>query len=136
MTPVSGKPIRRRVFMFKPRFAALVRSGRKHQTIRPVPKPRAMPRVGDIADLREWSGKPYRSKQTKIDQGEIYEIMHITIRPDGSVWWHHHNNDWRLEDFMVGHIARLDGFRTIAEFLEFFRESYGLPFEGVLFRWR
>lgn len=63
---------RRFVRMFKPRFAPLVKDGRKLQTMRPVPK--VMPRPGDIIDCRMWAGKPYRSKHVKLCEGRITRV--------------------------------------------------------------
>jgi hypothetical protein len=32
-------------------------------------------------------------------------------------------------------LAQDDGFESIGDFVGFFRDHYGLPFEGVLIRW-
>lgn len=32
-------------------------------------------------------------------------------------------------------IAKMDGFDSIASFIDFFRQTYGLPFDGYLIRW-
>jgi uncharacterized protein YqfB (UPF0267 family) len=61
-----------RTIMFQPRFARLVESGAKTQTIRVKSKakhPRPLPKPGDFLSLREWEGKPYRSKQRKLAGG-------------------------------------------------------------------
>lgn len=66
-----------RARMFKPQFAALVKSGVKRQTIRPTPK--RMPRVGDVESWRQWSGKPYRSKQIELAQVQIVSVERIKM---------------------------------------------------------
>ena len=33
-------------------------------------------------------------------------------------------------------LARRDGFATVAQFVEFFSETHGLPFDGQVIRWR
>ena len=68
---MKDKP-RRFVKMFKPRFAELIRSGAKRQTIRPTPK--VLPEAGDIIDCRQWSGLPYRSKQIRLGEFEVAEM--------------------------------------------------------------
>lgn len=58
--------------LFQPRFAPMVKDGTKLNTIRPLPKrERDMPQVGWDISLREWSGKPYRSKQRVLKESVI-----------------------------------------------------------------
>ncbi len=79
------------VRLFKPRFAKLVKAGKKLQTIRPLPN--RIPRSGDTLSLRTWKGKPYRSKQRLILETNVdaIKVVYITERgifmqpPDGSL---------------------------------------------------
>lgn len=118
------------VRLFQPRFAALVATGDKTQTIRPVPK--RMPKPGDIIDCREWTGKPYRSKQKKLGEFKIrsVEVVGFDTNYYGIVNEHATSYKPLLHQF-----ARADGFRDWPEMLEWFEREHGLPFRGILIRW-
>ena len=113
------------VRMFKPQFAGSVERGEKLQTVRPIPK--RMPQPGDKISLRCWTDKPYRSKQRVLMESTITEVSMVDITEDGIVV-----NSYAepCDDF-----ARADGFRDFLELRDWFRETHGLPFEGVLIRW-
>lgn len=124
-----NKP-RRFVRMFKPRFAAMVKDGLKLQTVRPGPK--RMPRPGDVIDCRMWEGKAYRSKQVRLCEGMITEVLPVRIEEDGlkaGPWLL-----WPGSEEACG-FARLDGFRNYEEMREWFAAEHGLPFEGVVICW-
>ena len=40
-------------------------------------------------------------------------------------------NDYNLYDFAIA-----DGFKSIDEFFKFFSDHYGLPFKGVIIKWK
>lgn len=123
-----------KVIMFQPRFAALVMSGAKRQTIRP--RRRHQIQVGDTLSLREWIGKPYRSKQREIRTAVCSNVSEIRItEPIGLT-----------QGLAIGHwiiaigiardqFARADGFESFSEMLEWFSKTHGLPFTGVLIEW-
>lgn len=120
---------RRFVRLFNPRFAPLVESGAKTQTVRPTPK--RMPKPGDTISLRTWIGKPYRSKQRVLREATVERVREILIddyvlRIDGSIL--HHLEE---EEF-----ARADGFLNVVEMTDWFRNTHGLPFEGVVILWQ
>lgn len=117
-----------RVRMFKPEFALKVRSGSKRQTIRPVPK--RLPKVGDFESWRQWSGKPYRSKQIELALVQITEVKPITITKRCRV-----ELDGRdLSSLAVVHLAHGDGFNEGRDLLDWFIIEHGLPFSGILIR--
>lgn len=117
------------VRMFAPRFAALVESGAKTQTVRPTPK--RLPAVGDVISLRAWSGSPYRSKQRVLREATVAEVLPVRITQVGiSV---DHSMLW--DDGLL-RFARADGFDSWPDMLEWFRQANGVPFEGILIRWR
>lgn len=118
-----------RVVMFQPRFAKLVGSGDKTQTIRR--KARCKP--GDQLSLREWTGLPYRSKQRELREPAPCTNVQ-PIRLDLA--------DGRLRITVSGRVrmfpddvARADGFSCAAEMREWFDDTHGLPFEGDLIEW-
>lgn len=119
---------RRFVRMFKPRFARLVESGAKRQTIRPTPK--RIPQPGDILDAREWTGKPYRSKQRKLREFKISRVSEIGISIEGI-----DEGEWPMPDRFIDGFARADGFNGWAEMREWFEAEHGLPFTGILIEW-
>lgn len=129
-----------RVYMFKPRFAPLVEAGTKRQTIRP--KRKHPTKVGDVLSLRCWEGKPYRSKQIVLRQGDVCKEVH-------SVWIGLVENadhlpmvQFRLDGTVLSvatgesnELAKLDGFSSDVDMFVWFEIEHGLPFEGELIRW-
>ena len=111
--------------MFQPRFAALVAAGTKLQTVRP--KPARVPRVGDVIDCREWTGKPYRSKQRIIATGHLVEVSEVIITSLGI-----YKCTWMPDREAF---AKADGFASFYELRDWFLEQHGLPFGGILLRW-
>lgn len=117
--------------MFKPRFAPMVKSGAKRQTVRPIPK--RYPNVGDIESWREWSGKPYRSKQRELARVEIVGVYPISLTFRNGL------DHVRLSPSKIGLLpqaiedfARADGFTSAGEMFEWFNATHGLPFKGIL----
>lgn len=132
---------KRRVFLFQPRFAALVQARRKYQTIRATPKRGVEWKAGDYADLRKWADRPYRSEQVRLYVGTITAVQPIWIQADGSLWLGGEMREGRrvalrLDQVAAEAMAKLDGFRGPSEMIEWFRATHGLPFEGVMTRWR
>ncbi len=129
------KKTRRFVRLFKPRFAELIRSGAKRQTIRPMPK--RMPEAGDIIDCRQWSGLPYRSKQIRVGQYKVEEVGAVVIRSWSVALTFIDRRELmfagsqKLRDF-----AQADGFDGWADMHEWFIENHDLPFHGILIKWR
>jgi hypothetical protein len=121
------------VRMFKPQFAGLVERGEKLQTVRPIPK--RMPKTGDRISLRAWEGKPYRSKQRVLREAVVATAEPITISEKtlerGLSCWVYGGGRSRGMD----HFAQADGFKDWPALVEWFRETHGLPFSGVLIRW-
>lgn len=113
------------VRMFKPQFAPLVESGKKRQTVRPTPS--RMPKVGDYLSCREWTAKPYRSKQRVLLEALITKVSDVTITETGVIL-----NSYAepCDAFAVA-----DGFSDFLEMRDWFKETHGLPFEGILIEW-
>ncbi len=116
------------VRLFQPRFAELVASGRKLQTVRPVPRRR--PRPGDTLSLRAWSGKPYRSPQRILATAEVESVCDLTLDADELTIDGHPINLAR-DTF-----ARVDGFADFADMVAWFRAQHGLPFRGIVITWK
>ena len=86
-----------------------------------------MPRVGDVIDCREWTGKPYRSKQRIIATGQLEDVCEVLITV-ANVY-----KGTRIMDSEA--FAKADGFASFAEMRDWFNEQHGLPFLGILLRW-
>ncbi len=122
---------RTHIYFFKPKFVTLITTGQKNQTIRPYRK--IMPKAGDLADLREWEGRPYHSAQRKILQAPIKLIQDIEIDPLAHTI---KLNGETLLDGAVDYLARNDGFFPVASFFDFFRQQYGPKlFQGFITYW-
>jgi hypothetical protein len=121
------------VLMFQKRFAPLVKSGAKRQTIRPKRKHPIKP--GDHLSLREWEGVAYRSKQVELGEARCKSAVPITVtnhfamvRLAGESYYWTGNKD-------ADRFAQADGFDSLAEMIQWFDETHGLPFHGELIRW-
>ena len=131
---MKDKP-RRFVKLFQPRFAPLIQSGAKRQTIRPIPK--VLPEAGDIVDCRQWSGLPYRSKQIRLGEFEVEEVGTVFLN-ERAYELHLHGRIFislkRCD--MARDFAQADGFDSFDDMLEWFIGNHGLPFGGILIKWR
>lgn len=104
----------------------MVLSGLKRHTVRPTPK--RMPKSGDMIDLREWIGKPYRSKQRRVLLAPIELVRPIDITETSIAIL---SFPEPCESF-----AKADGFESFAEMVEWFRDTHGLPFYGIVIYWQ
>ncbi len=122
------------VTMFQPRFAALVEAGTKRQTVRPTPE--RMPFAGDKRSLRQWLGKPYRSKQRELMQVTLKHVLPIKIHAEfivlgGNSLFEDDASDLRC----LNVFAKADGFTDWPEMRDWFDLTHGLPFTGILLEW-
>lgn len=114
------------VIMFQSRFASKVKDGSKPHTIR-LPRKRPI-KVGEKLSLREWIGKPYRSKQRVLREAICRSVAEFHISETGAS--HMIGAPFNFEE-----LARNDGFRSYNEMIEWFKSTHGLPFDGVLIGW-
>ncbi len=113
-------------YNFQPRFASLVESGEKRQTIRPEGK-RVHAKPGDTVHL--FTGMRTRNCR-KLGEAvciisEPIVIDTATLRvgvPPGFTW-------------RRSYFAIQDGFKDWEDLLEWFRATHGLPFIGRLIQW-
>jgi len=104
---------------FQKQFTDAVESGKKCQTIRAYRKVRD-PKVGDTLYL--YTGM--RTKQCrKLGEVECTSVEHVKIGRYCASMSH-------KDDF-----AQADGFDTYGAMLDWFEQTHGLPFEGLLIRW-
>jgi hypothetical protein len=88
-------------------------------------------KIGDMASLRVWSDKPYRSKQIEFAQVEVKKVWSIEI----SEFWF--INDQILEHDMVTELAKNDGL-ACEDFVSWFNihpKKQGETFTGQIISW-
>lgn len=117
--------------MFKPQFAPMVEARTKLQTVRPRPK--RLPKVGEVFSGRCWTGKPYRSKQRTLVESVVTAVELITISSDGIRIEHPSPEFDTFPDWEK--FARADGFADWPEMLAWFSDTHGLPFSGIVIFW-
>lgn len=117
---------------FQRRFAALVESGEKRQTIRAYRKDGRDPKPGDRLYL--YTGM--RTKECrKLGEAtcSAVEPFDLFVTPSGGLFWllgHEAMTGEECDD-----LARRDGFVGSFELMGWFEKTHGLPFEGLLIRW-
>ena len=116
------------VRLFKPQFAELVEAGTKRQTVRPTPK--RMPKPSDKISLRCWTGKPYRSPQRVLREAVIVQVDTVKIGTGIVV------NGESLNCQQRALFAQADGFECPNRMYEWFEETHGLPFVGIVIHWQ
>ena len=116
------------VLMFQPRFAPKVEDGSKTRTIRP---PRKRPvKVGDPVSLRQWTGKPYASKQRVLRQGIVSRVAEVYLGNYGTSV-----DGVMLTTRQETRFAQDDGFAGMDTMRSWFAETHGLPFSGTMIEW-
>ena len=116
---------------FQPRFADLVASGKKRQTIRAVRRRPIKP--GDLLHL--FTGM--RTNHCKrLPSAQCRFVMPIRIEESGFMLTTGAGTQeqWK-EPMLLRWFAVRDGFHNWAEMWEWFNKVHGLPFEGVLIAW-
>jgi len=97
--------------------------GRKLHTIRANAK--GYYKTGDIISVRQWSGKPYASKQEVIRDGVEIAVVNIYISERGVFFW-------TMSSLIPGKIiARNDGL-SLPDFLDWFKMKETGGFLGSL----
>lgn len=113
---------------FKKQFAPAVESWDKTQTIRAKRKDGRDPKAGD--QLYLYTGMRTKACR-KLGQTVCKETKQCTIKENLAIYIGTHCLTVGEEE----QFARDDGFKTRGEFLNFFRETHGLPFYGLLIKW-
>ena len=93
-----------------------------------------MPKQGDSISLREWTGKPYRSKQRIIREATVTRTRRVEIWPMAEVI--------ALDGQKLGYdetlnFAQADGFVDHWDLFQWFTEEHGPDkFEGIVIYWQ
>lgn len=117
-------------YLFEDRFADLVKSGAKKQTIRSLR--RQPPAVGDRLEL--YQPHPTLQRQLIRDDVVCTSVQPIRIYKDRPTWTGVELDGKYLILAEIRRLALADGFATTMDFLRHF-ERKGLPFEGLLIKW-
>jgi hypothetical protein len=116
--------------MCQSRFVGKIVSNDKLQTIRK--KARCKP--GDVLSLREWTGKPYRSKQREIARRQCLQVKKVRLcfARDGKFIVEVDGKAVRSLDAF----AKADGFTDFDDMVRWFLQTHGMEeFNGELIRW-
>jgi hypothetical protein len=127
------------ILMFDKRFAEQIRDGSKRSTIRPKQKSvdkngrkRKVITVGDEVDAMQWSGAAYRTPMDHIRRLKITEVIELSINEDLQI----RMGTTLLELDERWQLSTQEGFASPAEMLSYIKQTYGVPFEGVLLEWK
>lgn len=122
---------------FQSRFAPLVESGEKRQTIRAYRKDGRDPKPGDRLYL--WTGLRTKGAR-KLGEATAVRVLAVVVHRDG--FEAREDDGWaelsprpavRLGSRTA--FARRDGFESWPAMREWFRSTHGLPFRGLLIEW-
>ena len=114
---------------FQPRFAELVESGRKTQTIRKSNRFK----VGDTVQL--YTGQ--RTKQCrKLGEGVVTGVHWFYLRYDHERRPYFLIASLPLTFSHMDEFAERDGFISAQDMIDWFEKQHGLPFKGWLITWR
>lgn len=113
-------------YNFQARFADLVASGRKSQTVRAPRKDGRHAKVGDALQL--YTGMRTRQCR-KLRDAVCHDVCDIMLEANRILTF----KPQELHD--LDQFARYDGFADWREMREWFSSTHGLPFQGVLIRW-
>lgn len=118
---------------FQSRFAPLVESGEKRQTIRAHRKDGRDPKVGDRLFL--YTGA--RTKECrKLGESGCVRAERIEIGSKGSIVLGFAGRfPVTLNERSRERFARADGFESWTELVGWFEATHGLPFRGLLIEW-
>jgi hypothetical protein len=120
-------------YNFLPRFAPLVESGEKRQTIRAVGK-RRHARPGDLLQL--YTGQRTAFCRKLVSPDPVCIAVHLVDIHAISPLCCEMFLDGRLLYLReVVEIAKADGFAGSTEFFNFFYDVHDMPFHGVLIKW-
>jgi len=113
---------------FKKEFAEKILSGEKKQTIRALRKDGRNPRPGQVLYL--FTGMRTKSCR-RLGDAVCKSVTPITIDS-----YEINLNCIRLSFADANKLIEADGFGDEDDFYNFFRKNHGLPFWGLLIKWR
>lgn len=117
---------------FQSRFAPLVESGEKRQTIRAYRKDGRDPKVGDRLYLYTGARTKACRKLGEARARLVREIRLSEAKGAGLYAW---LNAQVLSLDETEELAMRDGFYGSEEMQDWFLETHGLPFRGLLIEW-
>lgn len=128
---------------FKKQFADKVLKGEKCQTIRAYRKDGRDPKQGDTLYLYTGCRTKNCEKLKEVECKSVQKINFINFMNDKGVCIivvdrlpvTNVKDRKVLEIDEIDEMAKKDGFKNAIEFVKFFNDNHGLPFEGLLIKW-
>ena len=120
---------------FQARFVQAVESGRKRQSIRAQWKDGRFP-FRPRQRLHLYTGLPTPAAR-KLGEGIISRVAAICIEEADDVGplGHVFIAGRGLDDYQAEDLAQAEGFNDFDEMMTWWRERYGLPFDGFIIYW-
>ena len=113
---------------YQKQFADDVESGKKRQTVRAFRKDGRDPKPGQT--LFHYTGMRTKACR-KLREDVCLDVRQVTIENDQRVTVGAAALNWPE----VKAFAKEDGFESTADFFDFFENTHGLPFNGLLIEW-
>ncbi|MDR1817561.1 MAG: hypothetical protein LBR07_05175 [Puniceicoccales bacterium] len=120
--------------LFGGAFAGAIDARQKNTTIRRAKRAHKRWSPGDILELRTWSARPYRSRQTIIAYAILDDVCEVRPKRD-AIWTRPHLGDRVLLDYPHGDdyfadddisaFAAREGFASHTDLLAYLRDAYG-----------
>ena len=120
-------------YNFKPQFVPLIESGKKTQTIRAIGKKRHA-KPGERLQL--YTGMRQPGCRKIIADPVCVSVANVRIKYDYSGLLPEPKITSGMYDINPYALAPDDGFSDVGAFMDFFEDTHGLPFEGVLIKWK
>ena len=114
---------------FQARFAPIVESGEKRQTIRAYRKDGRDPKRGDTLYL--YTGQRTKACR-KLGEARCTDTQPIQIRAGNIALPGKRGGSTGRQ---MDNIARADGFEDFGAMCHWFARTHGIPLEGLLIRW-
>jgi len=116
---------------YQKRFAPMVESGEKVQTIRALRKHPI--KKGDT--LYHYTGMRTKACRRLLDPTPCLEVLPFTITPVGEWEVNCYLNDALIPSWEIEDLALADGFVSASDFVNWFKTTHGLPFYGQIIYW-
>ena len=117
-------------YNFQARFVDQIVSGEKRQTIRPIGK-RRHAEPGDRLQL--YTGMRTKACRKLVEPDPVCVEASVIVLHETEVFMPEHMLETTVS--ALNGIARADGFKHWQEMCDWFADTHGLPFEGVLIKW-
>lgn len=125
---------KKHILMFGNEFAKSILSGEKFQKTGPVSMRKI--RAGDTLSLRQWEGKPYRSKQIVLRDCTAVSCDPVMVNYDG-LYYRPLGGDMviKFPDADALEYANVEGFANVEDMVKSLSRQFTIPLECEAIRW-